>query len=47
MVSAIYEHECENGWRDYQRVLLTVFTGAPPGDVAGANAQPLKSWAAA
>lgn len=30
MVSAIYEHECESGFRDYQCVLLTVFTGALP-----------------
>lgn len=30
MVSAIYEHVCENGFIDYQCVLLTVFTGALP-----------------
>lgn len=35
MVSAIYEHECENGFMDYRRVLLTVFTGAPPEHTAG------------
>lgn len=37
MVSAIYE--CENGFMDYQCVLLPVFTGALPEHVNGLSCQ--------